>query len=74
MKKKVVLRGRDDRELVLHGDSLGWGRLKSSGDSWQRWLHNKKNIVNANELYTEKCPKFLHLCFVYFTAKKDIVK
>ena len=33
---------------------IQFGKLKSIGDGWRRWLHSNMNALNATELWTSK--------------------
>lgn len=39
---------------------------KRSGEKWLGWLHDSVNLLNATELYTQKCLKWQIFSSVYF--------
>ena len=55
--------------LCGRGRVLVWEDEEHSGDGWWRWLHNKVNVLNANDLYTHTWLKWYISCYVYFSIK-----
>ena len=40
------------RSSCLMDTEIQFGKMKSIGDGWRRWLHNNMNTFNAAELYS----------------------
>lgn len=49
-RRMVGARGWEERDGVLHGDSVSAGEDENSGGGWL-WLHNSVNVLNTTELH-----------------------
>lgn len=53
-RRMVGARGWEERDWVLHGDSVSAGEDENSGDGWWLWLHSSADVLNTTELCTDK--------------------